>query len=93
MTRAAIFADFSNERDRQDRMWGGPDHDNVHNQHDWIAYLTKHIGKAVHWPWTPELFRKQMVIVGALAMAAIEWCDRPISKVEGESAGCGHRTG
>ena len=91
MTRAAIHAEIDAERDRQDRMWGGPDHDNLHTPNDWVAYLAKHLGKAVHWPWTPEGFRKQMVVVGALAVAAIEWVERPVSRVEGSGTkGCGH---
>jgi hypothetical protein len=75
MMREAIFREFEIERDKQDRMWGGEAHDAHHTAHDWIAYLVKHVGKAVHWPWTVERFRHQMVIIGALSVAIIEWCD------------------
>jgi hypothetical protein len=74
-TREGIFNEISLEREKQDRQWGGPDHDAHHTSHDWVAYITKHVGQAVFWPWTPEKFRQQMVIVAALAVAAIEWLD------------------
>lgn len=76
MTNAAIFKELVLEREKQDRMWGGQEHDALNTPNDWISVITKHVGRAVHWPWTPERFRQQMVVVGALAVAAIEWCDR-----------------
>lgn len=79
MNRDAILKEILIERDRQDRIWGGPKHDAIHTSHDWIAYLSKHVGRAVHWPWTPETFKRQMIIVAALAVAAIEWLDLPSS--------------
>jgi len=39
----------------------------------------KHLGRAVHFPWTPEMFKRQMIVIAALAVAAIEWADRPTS--------------
>ena len=83
--RESVIRDVEAERDLQDRMWGGPHHDDHHSQHDWIAYLAKHLGEAVHWPWTPERFRKQMVCVAALAVAAIDWVDRATATVKVES--------
>ena len=80
MSQEAIFREVVIERERQDRIWGGPDHDVIHTSNDWIAYLTKHVGRAVFWPWTPEKFRQQMVIVAALAVAAIEWSETKVEK-------------
>jgi len=74
-TRDGIYREISLERDKQDRMWGGPTHDVVHTSNDWVAYLSKHVGRAVFWPWTPEGFRQQMIVVAALSVAAIEWID------------------
>lgn len=71
-----IIGDIDKERTKQDDKWGGPSHDNMHNSHDWVAFITKHLGKAVMWPWDGEKFRKQMVRVAALAVAAIAWYDR-----------------
>ncbi len=84
-TREGIWREITLEREKQDRMWGGQDHDRMHNSHDWIAYLTKHVGRAVHWPWTPEKFRQEMIVVAALAVAAIEWVSlKPASAVKAD---------
>lgn len=71
-----IFRDIQSERFMQDGQWKGPDHDDTHNSHDWLAFILKHAGRAVIWPWDREKFREQMVKVAALAVAAIQWCDR-----------------
>ncbi len=73
---AKILDEILDERKAQDKQWGGPKHDNQHFQNDWIALVTKHAGRAVMWPLDRSKFRKQMVIVAALAIAAIEWEDR-----------------
>jgi len=64
------------ERAYQDRKWGGPQHDDTHNSHDWIAYIVRYAGRAVMWPFNPHVFRRSMVKVAALAVAAIQWEDR-----------------
>jgi hypothetical protein len=70
-----IFAEIREERRRQNRIWDNPEHDKHNGPNDWIALITKHVGQAVHWPWTARRFRHEMVIVAALAVAAIEWVD------------------
>ncbi len=83
-----IHVEVMGERIEQMKKWGGKDHDDKHSSHDWIAYIVRHAGKAVMWPWDPFLFRSQMVRVAALAYSAIEWCDRPrVAQVVGESGG------
>lgn len=72
----SIYDEIINERAAQDKKWGGPDHDKFHSSHDWISFIVKHLGAAVMYPWSALTFRKQMVRVAALAVAAIEWCDR-----------------
>jgi hypothetical protein len=76
MSRDVIYAQISVERERQDKIWGGPEYDDRNSPTDWIAFLTKHVGLAVHWPWNVTTFRHQMVVVAAIAVAAIEWADR-----------------
>lgn len=49
-------------------------HDAEHTPAEWIARVTKHVGRAVSRD--PQTFRKEMVVVGALALAAIEAFDR-----------------
>lgn len=71
-----IFDDINDERKEQDKLWGGPEHDDLHSSNDWIAFIAKHAGRAVVWPFDKSVFRKQMVRVAALAIAAIAWCDR-----------------
>lgn len=72
-SRDTIYAEISAEREKQTRTWG--EGDTVNGPNDWIALTTKHLGRAVHWPWNTTTFRHQMVIVAALAVAAIEWAD------------------
>lgn len=71
-----IFEEIKAERAVQDAKWGGPEHDDQHTNFDWLAYIVKHLGRAVQWPFDPAIFKRQLVIVAALAVAAIEWTDR-----------------
>ena len=41
---------------------------------EWVARIAKHLGRSVST--NPETFRQEMVVVGALALAAIESFDR-----------------
>lgn len=80
--RAAIFTQIEEERRRQDGEWG-QQHDDKHTTHDWIAILSKHIGRAVVYPWdraAAAAYRQQMVRVAAVAVAAIEWVDRQLDE-------------
>jgi hypothetical protein len=76
LRRLDLYGEIKAERERQDAKWGGAKHDDTHTNFDWIVYLTKHVGKAVSWPFDKSRFRTQMVRVAALAVAAIEWADR-----------------
>lgn len=64
------------ERGCQINKWGGPTTDDTRTPLDWVAFITKHAGKAVMRPWDWRLFYKQMIRVAALAIAAAEWADR-----------------
>lgn len=87
MSKDSIYSEITIERAKQDKQWGGAEHDAHHSSNDWVAYLTKHVGRAVHWPWNVVTFRRQMIVVAAVAVAAIEWCDLPGSRVEGQNDG------
>lgn len=67
-----LIQEISSERQRQVSKWG---QDTNKSSHDWIAYLVKHSGKAVTYPFDGLTFRKQMIRIAALAIAAIEWYD------------------
>lgn len=66
-----IVAEIVGERKRQDEKWSGFPHDE-YSQLDWIAFIRDHALRA----FKPNQFRKQMILVAALAVAAIETYDR-----------------
>lgn len=43
---------------------------------EWVARIVKHLGRSVSTD--PSVYRKQIVIVGALALAAVEAFDRRV---------------
>lgn len=69
-----IYDEIRDERDRQDREWGGSEHDDDHSFNDFIAYIVKHTGKAVAVSDNDQ--RRQMIRVAALAIAVVEKLDR-----------------
>lgn len=71
-----IYEEIYDERAKQDAEWGGPLKDDDNSSNDWVACIAKHVGRAVTLPGDRGNFRKQMIRVAALAVAAIEWCDR-----------------
>lgn len=78
--QGTIFGEIVEERNRQDRQWGGPDHDDFHDERDWLRYIRKQMAHA--WraaPLVGELmtdYRRRLVKIAALALAAIESHDR-----------------
>ena len=80
--RSGYLQELAEELTAQDKQWGGPSHDDEHDSHDWIAIFTKHLGKAVNWPFRLDVFRQQMVRVGGLALAGIRWADRFRARLE-----------
>ena len=79
--RQTVLLEVAAERNQQDQKWGGAEHDDTHNNHDWLAYITKHLGRTAMWPFDAVTFRKQMIRVAALAVAAVEWIDRKTGEV------------
>ena len=75
MTRGSIFAEVDMERVRQDGLWGIA-FDDSNTAFDWVAYITKFAGKSLTRPFSWTGFRECMIKVAALAVAAIEACDR-----------------
>ena len=85
----SVYDEVLVERARQDAKHGGPAHDDQHDPHDWIAIIAMHAGLGVlrdHDSVGAALdrFRKQMVIVAALACAAIESTDRQVDRLTRE---------
>ena len=60
------------ERERQDKKWGGVEHDDQHSTDDFFNF----IGQRVIYNMTPEEARKSLVEIAALAVAAVQSMDR-----------------
>ena len=78
MPRAAIYEEISKERRRQDRTWGGNRHDDDHEPHEWAGFINHQslMGLKAIGSSDPDEYRRRMVNVAALAVAAIEAHDR-----------------
>ena len=74
MARQAIFDLIETERAAQDAKWGGPEHDDAHQMNDFIAYITKHAGRAVDAK--SHEVRDHMIRIAALAVAVVEKIER-----------------
>lgn len=75
-----VLWEVAAERERQDEKWGGPAHDDDHDYMDWRDLVEKHVARPFNnpdlWPRDEGYFRRQMIRVAALAVAAVEWVDR-----------------
>lgn len=72
--RTRIFAEIDREREYQDGKWGD-EFDQLNTPNDWVAYITAYVGKAVTLPWDGVSFRKAILKVAALCVAALERTD------------------
>lgn len=72
-----MIDDVLSERNRQDAKWGGIEHDITHSPNDWAAYVVRHLGRATIGAEIQDgrEYRKRLVEVAALAVAAIEAYD------------------
>lgn len=76
-----VLRDVRIERLRQDQKWGGPDHDDKHGPDDWCRWINAYMtwAKTMAEFDSPEKYRKRMIQVAALAVAAVESHDRLIN--------------
>lgn len=83
---ALIVGQVFEERARQDRQWGGPEHDDARHPLEWFEYIGKQLGMmATHAAANggparlhhkdPEI-RARMTKIAALAMAALASMER-----------------
>lgn len=86
MIPLGILEEIDAERLAQDRQWGGPSHDDGHNCNDWIAIMVRHLGLAASDEGAEcgERFRRQLIRMAALAIAATESFDRKVSALAAE---------
>lgn len=90
-----IWNDILVERQSQDAEHGGAENDDRNTQYHWVALVAKQLGPAVvdipvaSSPVAAAFkFRRQMVRVAALSVAAVEWVDRVIEAwTEGDDDG------
>ena len=73
-----VVAEVEQERRRQDVKHGGPSHDDTHTPFEWQDMIDGHLQRA-HGHCVDgarELWRREMIRVAALAVAAAEALDR-----------------
>lgn len=68
--RSILYELIDEERERQDKKWGGPAHDDQHDAWDWARFLKQHAAQV------PQRPKEQLIRVAALAIAALESLDR-----------------
>jgi hypothetical protein len=84
-----VLADVEWERDKQNQQWGGNEHDDLHGPRDWAAFITEHLGKALdeaereREPERHSRYRRRLVEVAAVAVAAVETYDRAVEVTDG----------
>ncbi len=70
-----ILEEIRAERQHQRQLWGdGFDDKNTSN--DWLAYITGYAAQGFRLNSSPTEFRKAMIKVATLAVAAVEAVDR-----------------
>lgn len=76
--KMVAISDLIAERQRQNEKWGGPHHDDQHQPGFWTQLIQDYAGwaRVMAGMDSPEKYRKRMVQVAALAVAAIEVLDR-----------------
>jgi hypothetical protein len=76
-----VYDEIKAERERQDAKWGGPGHDDAEPPMAWVDYITRYAS----WAGMMALmggaegrakYRRRMMQVAALAVAACEAFDR-----------------
>lgn len=75
------------ERTRQDKQWGGANHDDEHGMHDWANFVHKQARGVKQLDAfsiaNAERFEEHMVKIAALAFAAIKSNRRRLKKHHG----------
>jgi hypothetical protein len=86
MSRTTILESILAERERQDSLWGGAEHDDKHEVRDWIVILARHLGLACYdgspsdvchkteatGKYDPARYRRELIRLAAVAVAALE---------------------
>ena len=70
-----VLEEITRERARQELKWGGPEHDDTHSRADWINLIDERLAYPEEADECAE-YRKDMIEIAALAIAAVESLDR-----------------
>lgn len=75
-----ILTEIVEERTRQDEKYGGPEHDDAHHPCDWVFFIDRFRANAQRSADLGQMdaYRKSLVRVAALAVAALESFDRKV---------------
>jgi hypothetical protein len=73
----AVMLDVTDERRRQDDLWGGPEHDDRHTWRDWLRILQSQLNKLAVGNVDPVMdLYGRLVRIAALSVAGMESCSR-----------------
>ena len=79
----SVFEEIQVERDHQDDVWGGDEHDDKHSARDWVSYMIVYLGRSMGsetgWGRNRSAVRRCFIKVAALCVAACEAIDRAIA--------------
>jgi hypothetical protein len=94
-----VYDDVREERQRQDSQWGGPEHDDRHIPADWLSFIQRKwraaeneafgmaFGHTDDWRKQATAdYRRRLIQIAALAVAAVESLDRKQAIREREAA-------
>jgi hypothetical protein len=77
MTRTEVYAAIDREREYQDRLWGGPEHDVQHETGSWVTYMRVYLRKAedemTGKDWDHKKVMRYMKKAVALGVACMEY--------------------
>lgn len=78
----SVLNEIQEERNRQDEKWGGAGHDDEHDHQDWLDFIAERRTELMRCITQEDdrafnrLYRRYMVEIAALAVAAVESHDR-----------------
>ena len=85
---ANVLSEVASERWRQDQRWGGPAHDDAHSYEEWQDFIDHQVAAAnleilnETDAEAAQMWRRRMVKIAALAIAAVQSSDRRRATVE-----------
>lgn len=73
-----ILGEVLEERERQDRKWGGPNHDDQHDTATFVQLIEDYAGwaRVMAGMSSHDKARQRLIQVAALAVAGVEAIDR-----------------